>query len=78
MAMPNNTPYYAAGPRSSGARADGNGGLLPKGWYINRDGGRFGPYTTAKQAEKATAPSPNHGLNFLAAIGRGQMPNRRI
>jgi hypothetical protein len=36
--------FFASGQHGSEVRADGNGGRLPRGWYVNQDGFRRGPF----------------------------------
>lgn len=48
-----NRVVYASGKQAwrENARADGEGGLLVRGWYVYKQGkGRFGPFKTEKQA----------------------------
>ena len=42
-------------PAAPDARADGNGGMLAKGWYYRPiyPGGIFGPFTTERKARIA-------------------------
>lgn len=43
--------YFAGGSKGPNARADGMGGLLPRGWYVSNTGnGRFGPFATLTEA----------------------------
>jgi hypothetical protein len=43
--------YYAGGTKGPNARADGEGGLLARGWYVtNTATGRFGPFRTLTEA----------------------------
>lgn len=44
--------FYASGKQAwrPEARADGNGGLMARGWYLRTNQGRTGPFTTARKA----------------------------
>jgi len=45
--------FFAGGSKGPNARADGNGGLLPRGWYVsNTMNGRFGPFETLTEARQ--------------------------
>lgn len=50
--------FFAGGAKGPNARADGNGGLLPKGWHIrNTMLGNFGPFRTLTEARQHNANS---------------------
>lgn len=56
--MKQDTIFYAGGCKGPNARADGNGGLMARGWYVERHttGGVIGPYRTKTEAKTLAGP----------------------
>jgi hypothetical protein len=48
--------FFAGGSKGPNARADGNGGFMARGWYVNNSRlGRFGPFAMLRQARAHNA-----------------------
>lgn len=56
--MRQDTIFFAGGTKGPNARADGNGGLMARGWYVERcsTGGTVGPFRTKTQAKELAGP----------------------
>lgn len=47
-----NRVFYASGTKGQSVRADGNGGVMAKGWWVHKPrGGLFGPFPTERKAD---------------------------
>lgn len=56
--MKQDTIFFAGGSKGPNARADGEGGLLQRGWYITKHttGGRVGPFKSKRAAKTIAGP----------------------
>ena len=54
--MKQNTIYFAGGTKGPNSRGDGNGGSLPRGWYVRANGERLGPFPTKTEAKREAGP----------------------
>lgn len=58
--MKQSKAFFAGGKKGPNARSDGNGFLMPRGWYLrNHLGALFGPFDTLTAAKQHPQGGPN-------------------
>ena len=65
-----NKVFYASGEKGKEVRADGKGGVMPRGWYAKtvttriHNGGTFGPFKTKTEANLIAFGTPREDRNI--------------